>query len=183
MSGKKWKLRRSLRHFRTLHWKPQRVKLVFMPYKPSLINQTTCILAKVLSVGSSCTQFIISTTEPWNWGLLTFRSSFRVQMHRQTHSRRIFPRCKENLRRRRRIQTILVSKQPELECPGREIARISCIIVCRGRGYSADRSIVLHSNMLTLIRVWVTLIFTSGSCLLVFKYFLQKGEGGSVNES
>ena len=26
-------------------------------------------------------------------------------------------------------------------------------------------------------------IFTSGSCLLVYKYYLQKGEGGSVNES
>ena len=27
------------------------------------------------------------------------------------------------------------------------------------------------------------LIFTSGSCLLVYKDYLQKGEGGAVNES
>ena len=36
---------------------------------------------------------------------------------------------------------------------------------------------------LQLVRFDPAMVFTSGSCLLVYKYYLQKGEGGAVNES
>ena len=45
--------------------------------------------------------------------------------------------------------------------------------------------IALHANAITKLGQNPSSqhLFTSGSCLLVYKDYLQKGEGGAVNES